>query len=182
MAYITRLPALLQAGDWPGAERLLRQAAQGKGASAEVFYNLAKVLEEVGKHGQRAQWLKRAVKRRPDYATAWYELGRAELESLDLVAAHQAFERAYKLAPHDSEARRMFARLSLRLGLWHQAEAAFGDAMDPEARLARYRIAAETGRSTRADRDSLLNDPALRREALNTLTRTAKGAVPLNLN
>lgn len=182
MANLSRLPALLQARDWSAAERLLRQAANAKSTSAEVFYNLAKVLEEMGKHSQRAQWLRRAVLRRPDYAKAWYELGRAELEALDLEGARKAFGKAYALDRGDTEARRMFARLCLRLGQWDKAKAAFGDAQDAEARLARYRIAAETGHSTRADRDTLLADSALRPEALKALTRTSKGAVPLRLD
>lgn len=181
MADLSRLPALLQAADWPRAERLLRQAAKAKSAPAEVFYNLAKVLEEAGKPAQRVQWLRRAVKRRPDYAKAWYELGRALLDAGDLAAAGEAFETAHALHPGDAQARRMFARISLRLGLWEQAEAAFEGAEDREARLARYRIVAETGRATRADRQDLLCDPALRPEALKTLTRTAKGGVPLRL-
>ena len=181
MAGLAKLPKLLQSGDWSEAERILRRAAKSKSAEAEVFYNLAKVLEQNGKHGQRAQWLKRAVLRRPNYARAWYELGRAELEALDLNGAHKAFGKAYALDPADADARRMFARLSLRLGLWDKAEAAFGDADDTEARLARYRITAETGRSTRADREELLKDPGFRPEALKALTRTAKGAVPLSL-
>ncbi|QFT98649.1 Anaphase-promoting complex, cyclosome, subunit 3 [Roseovarius sp. THAF8] len=181
MADLSRLPALLQAEDWAAAERLLRRAANAKSAPAEVFYNLAKVLEESGKSGQRVQWLRRAVLRRSDYAKAWFELGRAELEALDLRAAHRAFDKAHKLDPGDSDARRMFARLCLRLGQWDKAETAFGNAEDAEARLARYRIAAETGRSTRADRHALLLDQSLRPQALKALTRTAKGAIPLNL-
>lgn len=181
MAGLGKLPALLQAGDWPEAERLLRRAAKSKSAGAEVFCNLAKALEENGKHSQRAQLLKRAVLRRPDYANAWYELGRAKLEALDLIGAHKAFGKAYALHPGDADARRRFARQCLRLGQWDKAEAAFGDASDAEARLARHRTAAAAGRITRADRDALLKEASLRPEVLKTLMRTAKGAVPLRL-
>ncbi|MEO1140005.1 MAG: hypothetical protein AAFW87_11175 [Pseudomonadota bacterium] len=66
MASLTDLPAPLQSRDWHWAERQLRKVATTKTAPAEVFYNVAKVLEEAGKLGQRLTWLKRAVAKRTD--------------------------------------------------------------------------------------------------------------------
>ena len=116
MTELSKLPALLQAQDWPRAEALLRKAAQSKSASAEVYYNLAKVLEAAGKSEQRHVWLKRAVAARSDYAIAWYELGRVALGRGDCSSAAQSFDKAFALAPEDADARRMAARLALRQG------------------------------------------------------------------
>ncbi|WP_299407436.1 tetratricopeptide repeat protein [uncultured Roseobacter sp.] len=181
MTDLSALHGILQAQDWPRAERLLRRAAQKKGAPAEVYYNLAKVLEARGKPAQRQIWLKRAVSERPDYAMAWFELGRAALDDGDLVAAAQAFDTAARLAPEDHEARRLSAQLALRLGDWEKAKAGFAESTDSEARLARYRIAAEQGEDTTAARAALLRDPEMRPAVLRVLTRTAKGTLPLKL-
>lgn len=181
MAKLEDLPRLIQSQDWATAERVLRKAAQGKSASAEVFYNLAKVLEQVGKPEQRAAWLKRAVARRPDYALAWFELGRIALEDGESDAALKAYQKAWEGDPSDSDARRMVARLSLRLGRWEAAERALQDDEDTEAMMLRYRIAAEMGDATPALRDELLQDAATRPDALRTLTRVAKGSVSLRL-
>ena len=181
MAQLSELPHLIEAQDWAAAERVLRKASKAKAAPAEVFYNLAKVLEHLGKLGQRTMWLKRAVAKRPGYAVAWFELGRAFLDAGDVEAARDAFHRAYDADPGDADARRMVARLSIRLGLWDAARRALQDDQDAEARLARYRIRAETGVASKADRDALLQDAALRPEALRTLTRVARGSLPLRL-
>ncbi len=181
MAKLDDLPRLIQSQDWSSAERVLRKAAQGKSASAEIFYNLAKVLEQVGKPEQRAAWLKRAVARRPDYALAWFELGCIALEDGESDAALKAYQKAWEADPSDSDARRMVARLSLRLGRWEDARNALQEDQDTEALMLRYRIAAEMGDATPALRDGLLQDAASRPEALRTLTRVAKGSIPLSL-
>ncbi|MEO1470769.1 MAG: hypothetical protein AAFV86_17125, partial [Pseudomonadota bacterium] len=61
MAGLDKLPVLLAARDWEAAERLLRRAARARGAAPEVFYNLARVLEEAGRGAQSAHWLEKAV-------------------------------------------------------------------------------------------------------------------------
>lgn len=181
MAQLSDLPQLIEAQDWTAAERVLRKAAAVKGAPAEIFYNLAKVLEHAGKPDQRLAWLKRAVAKRPGYALAWFELGRAILEAGDVAHARDAYQKAWDNDPTDTDARRMVARLSIRLGQWDDAGAALQDDQDPEARLARYRVVAETGGASVADRDALLQDAALRPEALRTLTRVSKGSLNLRL-
>lgn len=178
---LTTLPALIQAEDWPRAEKVLRRAADAKGASAEVYYNLAKVLEAGGKAGQRTIWLRRAVAKRPDYAMAWFELGRAALEGRDFQTALEAFGKAATLDPMDCDARRNLGRVALRLCDWEGAKQGFGDDPDLEARLAWYRIRTETGEASPSDRDALLSNPSERAEALRTLTRVAKGSLPLRL-
>lgn len=175
------LPALLAAQDWPAAERLLRRLAKGKAPTADVFYNLAKVLEMAGKRAQVRHWLERAVGCKPDYAIAWFELGRAAVDEGDLPAARLAFVKALALAPQDADARRSLGRVALRLGDWEMANACFAGQTDREAQMARYRIGAETGAPVDDLRAALLARGEWRPEVLKTLTRTAKGSIPLVL-
>lgn len=165
--------------DWDRAERALRKAAKAKAPGADIFYNLAKVLEAAGKPGQMRIWLKRAVAAKPDYAIAWFELGRVELRDHQLAQALNAFEQARAHAPQDKDARRNAARIALRLGLWDKAEAGFQGDADFEAQAARYRIAAETGTATAEQRDALLRVAGHRPMAIKALTRTARGSIGL---
>lgn len=175
------LPALLSGHDWPAAERLLRRLAKGKAPPPEVFYNLAKVLEAAGKPDQMKHWLQRAAIANPNYGIAWFELGRIALDQGALNEGQAAFQRAADLMPTDKDATRNLGRIALRLGDWDKATACFARQTDKEAQLARYRIAAETGSSTKDLRYALLAQSAWRPEVIKTLTRTAKGAVPLSL-
>ncbi len=178
MVDLSALPAMLARADWPAAEALLRRAAVDS-APAAVFYNLAKVLEMQGKP-DRAAWLDRAVARDPHHAAAWFELGRARIETP--AAALTAFHRAADLAPDDRDAWRMVLRLALRLCDWPRLAAALAHLpTDAETRVAAYRLLAETGRATAADRAALLSDPAMRPEAIKALTRVARGTIPLRL-
>lgn len=179
MASISKLPDLLAASDWVGAERVLRRAAGRTGAGADVFYNLALVLGRAGKGAQAGSWLRRAVKARPGYMAAWFELGRWCLDAGDLTGALEGFQTASGLALEDVDAKRNLGRVALRLGRWDVAVAAF-DADDTEARIARYRIAAETGEDASGLLDNLL-DTAPRQAVLKAMTRTAKGRIPLHL-
>ena len=181
MKDLNSLPALLAAKDWSGAERLLRRLAKGKAPQPAVFYNLAKVLEAGGKPDQMKHWLERAIAANPSYGVAWFELGRVALEHNVLDDALTAFFKASALMPDDVDTRRNLGRVALRLGDWDKAAECFAAQSDPEARLARYRIAAETGVSTTELRDDLLAERSWRPEVIKTLTRTAKGSVPLNL-
>ncbi len=182
MAKPVDLPTLLAAQDWARAEKLLRAAAAKKTASADVFYNLAKVLEAAGKTRQMQQWLKRAVAAKPDYALAWYELGRRALDDNALEDAFTAFRRAHAADPHDRDAARSLGRVALRLGKWDVAAQCFAEFADSEAQLALYRIAAERGEPTTHLSQDLLAQSDLRSEVLKTLTRVAKGRLPMVLD
>lgn len=83
--------------------------------------------------------------------------------------------------PDDADTQRNLGRVALRLGDWDIATDCFLAHSDQEARLARYRIAAETGSDITDLRDALLAERSWRPEVIKTLTRTAKGSVPLNL-
>lgn len=181
MKDIHALPGLLATHDWPAAERVLRRLAKGKAPGPEVFYNLAKVLEAASKHDQRVYWLERAVAAQPRYGIAWFELGRAALQSGALAQAQDAFQHAVDLMPKDADAKRNLGRIALRRGDWPVAETCFAALPDLEAQIAIYRLRAETGQASKALRDALLAQPAARPAALRALTRTAKGSLPLIL-
>ena len=160
---------------------MLRREACRKGATAQIYYNLAKVLEQVGKWQQAGQWLRRAVLKDPTYAIAWFELGRWQLDQRALRAAYGAFKTAFELNQQDHDAKRNAARLALRLGDWNQAQLLWQAFDDQEASLARYRIGAELGETEPGTIDALLSDKCHRPETWKALTRTARGSLPLSL-
>ncbi|KEO56444.1 tetratricopeptide repeat protein [Thioclava pacifica] len=184
MSGLAKLGHLIAAQDWAGAEAVLRREAARKDAPAQIFYNLAKVLEAAGRPEQMGHWLTRAVKRDPGYAIAWFELGRVKLAGDQLEEARAAFARALALDHQDADAARNLMRLALRLGHWEEAaNAAHRLGADPEALATRYRAASELGHVDEADhlRNALLHDPANRAVALKALTRVAKGQLPMRL-
>jgi tetratricopeptide (TPR) repeat protein len=183
MIDLTRLPQMIAAQDWAGAAQLLRRAAAHPAAPAQVHYNLAKVLEAQGQADQMLPCLRRAVLRDPNYARAWFEIGRAEVATGDLPAARLAFRQAWALDPCDGDAARNLMRVALRLGEWAEAAraAAALPETDAEALAARYRCACELGEPAQDLRARLLADPQIRPVALKALTRVAKGALPLRL-
>ncbi len=180
MTRLDALPGLLAKGDWPGAERLLRRAVQGKDAPAPMFYNLAKVLEAQGKVDQVLHWLRRAVARDAGHAAAWFEIGRALTGQHDLAGAEAAYARAAALDPGDGDVWAALWPLRLRLCDWAGARAALAHLPDTGAtRAAAYRVACELGEAP--DPAALLADPAGRPEALKALTRVARGRLPMRI-
>lgn len=176
-----KLGALLAAQDWSAAEKLLRRAAKEKAPGADVFYNLAKVLEAAGKPAQMHTWLKRAVAIKPDYAIAWFELGRSALRDANFEAAKIAFSKVVQLDPADSDARINLAKTALRLGAWETVLKAISDLDTDEVQLLRLRARAELGEDVSDVLEGLLARPAMRPATLKAMTRTAKGHIPLRL-
>lgn len=180
MMDMTALQARIAAQDWAGAERMLRRAAKSKGAGAQVFYNLGKVLQAGGKGAQSGAWFKKAVAADQGYAIAWFELGRWAIDADDLTLAERCFDKAAMLAPDDADAWRNLGRVRLRLGDWAAARTAWDRlGEDAEVLTARYRIAAELGEDTAALQATLLAQADMRPEAMKALVRVAKGSVPL---
>lgn len=180
-----RLQEALAAEDWPQAERLLRGLAAKKGAPASVLYNLGLVLDRAGKGDQSGPWFRRAVTADPGHVNAWCELGSWLLARNDLPGAEQAFSRAAALG--DPTARRDHARVALRLGHFQVARAGWQAILDAsagtdtEALHALLRIALEEGAPIARDlRRSLAAQPGERPALLKTLTRTARGSLPLS--
>ncbi|MCI4661200.1 MAG: tetratricopeptide repeat protein [Neomegalonema sp.] len=182
---LDKLRKALSTQDWASAERLLRRAAEQRTAPASVFYNLAQVLVRADKGEEAGPWYRKAVGRDPGHAHAWHEYGAWLTERGELAEAMSAFSRAARLAPQDTDAQRNLGRVALRLGEWEVARGAFLalGPQDDEAALALLRLALETGApdaQTRAMRRELAQKPALRAHLLKTLTRSARGRVPLD--
>ena len=183
-----RLAAALAREDWGGAERILRQWAKKKSAPAAVFYNLAQVLVRAGKAEQAGAWYRKALTLDPRHADAWCELGAWRAERGEAVEAAEAYARALALRPNDADALRGAARTAMRLGDWDRAKshwrALAGDAADPtddEAAIGLLRVALETGSpEAEALRRGLSARPDLRPQLVKALTRTARGALPLD--
>lgn len=177
------LARALARGDWSAAERLLRRAAARPGATAAVFYNLAKVLEAQGRHDQRLAWLRRATAADPAHADAWFETGRALIAAGDFAAAEAALARAASLDPAARDVWTLLLRVRLRRGRWAEAAAALARAGDLglEGRIAAYRIACEQGADPAPLQAALLADPAARPAALRAITQTARGRLPFAL-
>lgn len=172
-------------GDWAAAERALRRLAQGKGAGAQVFYNLAKVLIEGGKPQQAGAWFGRAVKTKSDYALAWFELGRWRLDQGALAPAAEAFARAAQQDPSDADAWRNAARLQERLCRFDAARCSWERLAalapeDVEVRLGRARACFELGEPEAAEA-LLAGLPAeARAKALSVRTHVARGRLSLD--
>ncbi len=181
------LATRLAAGDWPGAERMLRRAAARADAGPSVFYNLGKVLLEQGKAAQAATWLARTLATDPAHPGAPFELGRALLAAGDLAGAQGAFARALARDPADADAARTLGRIAERRGDWAAATDAWERVAalipgDGEALVGRTTAAAETGAATAgALRASLLARPDLRPVALAAFARAGRGSLPLTL-
>lgn len=125
----------------------------------------------------------RAVQLAPGHAAAWFELGRAAVAREDFATAMSGFSQALKLTPDDIDARRNLGRVTLRLGAYDAAYTAWAPLRgDPEADLALYRIAAETGDpNAKALRRALIEHHPNTAAVIKTLVRVSKGAIPLNL-
>lgn len=183
MSGLEDLPALLAAGDWAAAERLLKRAAKARGAGAPVFYNLGKVCFEMGKLAQAATWLRKALAADPGHVNAWFELGRVAVAREDYETARKSFGRALALDPGDADTRRNLGRVALRLGQYAMAREVWAPlAGDGEADAALYRAAAELRSGDAGQlRRALMARPGHRGAALQALVRVSKGCVPLKL-
>ena len=182
MKGLDKLPALLAAADWPGAERILKRAAQARGADPSVYYNLGRVLIEQGKWSAALVWLRRAVAARADYVLAWFELGRAAVETRDLELAFKAFQKALALDASDVDARRNLGRVALRLGRYDEARSAWASlAGECEADVALYRVAAEQSLGDVEARRIALRERHGRAVYLRAIVRVSRGHIPMQL-
>jgi tetratricopeptide (TPR) repeat protein len=180
---LDQLNSALARGDWQSAQAILAPLTQGAGAHPSLIYNHGKVLMELGRHAEAIDCFTRSLTSAPDHAAAWFELGRAAVEVGDMATALTGFDHALTLDPSDLDARRNLGRVALRLGRYEAARAAWMAVQDdPEARLALYRIACETGDQEAPNlRRALLDTHPDRAAVLRALVRVSKGAIPLNL-
>ncbi len=182
---IAEAMAAIRDRQWPKAEALLRRLARGKDVPPQVPYNLALVLRELGKPRQVGHWLGEAVRLKPDYAAAWFELGRCRLdEAGDMAGARDAFAEAARHDPTDADAWRNLARISARLGDHAAARDAWRQALairdDIEDRVGLVQALLEL---RDPDADALLKvlwtQPASRAYLLKALTHSSAGTLTL---
>jgi tetratricopeptide (TPR) repeat protein len=180
---LNRLNSCLSQGKWDEADALLAPVTQGADAHPSLLYNHGKVLIEMGRFGAAQALLERCTELAPDHAAAWFEMARAALAGEDFSTAFDGFARALALDPYDTDARCNLGRVALRTGRYKIAQEAWKEfAGDPEADLALYRVAAETGAPEAAEmRKELLATHPNRAAVIKTLVRVSKGAIPLNL-
>lgn len=180
----TKLMQMLMTGDWSGAEAMLRPVAEAPSANIATVYNWGKVLIELHRGQEAITALNRVVEAEPNHLNGWFELGRAAVLCEAFETAFRAFGQARALDPGDADTARNLGRLALRLGRWEVAGDAWHvlPAQDPEARIALYRIAAETRDPNAVTlRAALMADHPDRAAVITGLVRVAKGTVPLDL-
>ncbi len=184
---LARAGEAIAAADWKRAETVLRRLLRSRDAPAQAAYNLALVLAELGKGEQSGAWFAKAVKRDPDYASAWFEYGRWLLDRGQLADARQAFEAVVRLEPETADAWRNLGRLRERLAAFEgsleawKAVARLAGGLDSETELGKLRALLELRRPEAVDlRSRLAADPALRPGLLKVLTRTSAGTLPLD--
>lgn len=156
----------------------MRRAARQKGASAQVYYNLAMVLKARGTHEQVGQWLRRAVQRDPRYGNAWFELGQWAVAKGDYRAACEAYGRVLDLEPKALDAARALVSIALRLGDWEAVARACALLPKAESETARYKLAAAQGSGGFAQAAQYLR---ARPGDVKTLTQCARGVMPFCL-
>lgn len=180
-----RFSQLAAAGDWAGAEALLRGAAGRSDAPPAIHYNLGKVLMKLGRVQESGEWFKRSAAVDPGYPPTWFELGRWHAGRGELAEARDAFVAAGKLMPQDPDCRRLAGRAALALGDWAGAAAAFAELRqlvpgDEEGLIKGYRAACELrGREAETLRAEIRRRPDLRGAFLNSTIRVSKGRLPL---
>ena len=184
-AQVESLQRAIAAAHWPAAEAMLRRAARHRDAPASVFYNLGQVLARSGRAGQSGPWYRKALAADPRHADAWCEYAAWLAVRGETDPALAAWKHAVELRPDHRETLLGCARLALLAGLWTEARRAWqslagDDDATGETALALLRIALETGEPEASERRRrLAAQPNLRPALLKTITRTARGSVPM---
>lgn len=110
-----------RAGRLEDAEAIYREILRRDPRNLEALRLLALIAINVEHYGQAEQLLKRAVEIAPDFLAAWIDLSRAQLERLDLPAAHASIERAAQLNPRSANVQIHVANVEARSGRHDQA-------------------------------------------------------------
>lgn len=110
-----------RAGRLEEAEAIYRDILRRDPRNLEALRLLALIAMATEHYGQAEQLLKRAVEIAPDFLAAWMDLSRAQLERLNLPAAHASIERAAELSPHSANVQIHVANVLARSGRHDQA-------------------------------------------------------------
>jgi len=94
----------LEKGDLEGAEKTLQAAAQGAGATREVFYNLGEVEFAKGKTDEALAAYNRASQMDPKWGKPLFALGKVALNKADTKGAIDYFTKVIDVDPMSPEA------------------------------------------------------------------------------
>lgn len=122
----------LRDGNIPSAIATLKRASQGSAANPQIKSNLGLAYHEQGQLEQAIRQYREALRLRPDYADAYYNLHAAQLDGKDVAPAIESLERLLNITPHDLDA-------CFMLGvLWdYRGDLTQGDAAKAQAQFQR---------------------------------------------
>jgi tetratricopeptide (TPR) repeat protein len=122
---------------WRDSRALFTHAIEVDRGNYVAYNNLGTLEDKLPGH-QDAAWAAFDAARgiRPDFAPAWYNLGRIELARGDFSRANGDFEEALRLKPDYSDARNNLGVLLGRQGRWNEAIPQFEQAIQLNPDLA----------------------------------------------
>lgn len=104
---------LMAAGQYELALNSFTRAALDNGLSGEILTGMGTANLGLGRLGQSEDLLRRAVKKEPDWAEAWNNLGVLLMEQGELAEATQVLRKAYALDDGQNDSIRDNLRLAL---------------------------------------------------------------------
>lgn len=144
-AHVNLSMILAQSGESELAAQHLDRAIQIEGGTpraARAHYLRAAIHRERNELEAACTDLEQAVRLRPDYATAWSELGVVRRSLLDEAGALRAFEQAVRFDPQDGTAQLRLGSEYLRSGKAHAAIPHLQEARrtNPDSRAVLYNL------------------------------------------
>ena len=135
--------AQYEAGNLDAAERMFAEGARFPGMMGEAYSNLGAIALRRGNGAQALALLKQAAKKRPGKATVRYNYAMALYTANRHADALNELRTAATLDPSDGGVRFFAGVVELRLGLIHEAEESFREALrlDPRNEDARHNLA-----------------------------------------
>jgi Flp pilus assembly protein TadD len=161
--------AQYEAGNLDAAERMFAEGARYPGMMGEAYSNLGAIALRRGNGPQALALLKQAAKKRPGKATVRYNYAMALYTANRHADALNELRTAAMLDPSDGGVHFFAGVVELRLGLIHEAEESFREALrlDPRNEDARHNLA--------------LLEPLVRPRREGSLMFGENGAVPLEV-
>jgi tetratricopeptide (TPR) repeat protein len=122
---IVKAAELQRAGKLEEAEGIYREILARDPRHVEALRLLALVAFQTEHYGQAEKLLDRAVEIAPDFVAAWIDLGRTQLERLDIPAALASMQRAQELSPRSSNVQVHLGNVLARAGRHDEAVEAY---------------------------------------------------------